>query len=106
MDETVKHFGQLDILVTFLHPPLPFSPLPSSTLTLRFQVNNAGILNTGGVTTGTMQAYDDLMNVNVRSVIELCQLAVPHLIKTKGSIVNLSSIAGPCSVSPYTEWVY
>lgn len=34
------------------------------------------------------------MNVNVRSIFYLTQLAVPHLIQTKGNIVNLSSVCG------------
>jgi len=34
------------------------------------------------------------MNVNVRSVFQLTALAVPYLTKTKGNIVNVSSIAG------------
>jgi len=34
------------------------------------------------------------MNVNVRSVFQLTALAVPYLTKTKGNIVNVSSLAG------------
>ena len=34
------------------------------------------------------------MNTNVNSVFYLTQLAIPHLEATKGSIVNISSIAG------------
>uniref|UniRef100_A0A1B0CT40 Uncharacterized protein n=1 Tax=Lutzomyia longipalpis TaxID=7200 RepID=A0A1B0CT40_LUTLO len=34
------------------------------------------------------------MNTNVRSLYHLTMLAVPHLIKTKGNIVNVSSVAG------------
>lgn len=34
------------------------------------------------------------MNTNVRSIIHLTKLAVPHLEKTKGNILNVSSIAG------------
>jgi NADP-dependent 3-hydroxy acid dehydrogenase YdfG len=41
------------------------------------------------------------MNTNVRSVFILTQLAVPHLIKTKGNIVNISSVAGLRSVSTF-----
>jgi NAD(P)-dependent dehydrogenase (short-subunit alcohol dehydrogenase family) len=76
VDETVKHFGKLDILI-----------------------NAAGILTSGSVAQGDMKDYEQMMNVNVRSLVELSQLAVPHLIKTKGSIVNVSSIAGPCAFS-------
>jgi len=35
-----------------------------------------------------------VFNVNVRSVYQLTALAVPHLIKTKGNIVNVSSVTG------------
>jgi len=79
VNETLKRFGKIDILVTC-----------------------AGILTGGSVMTGAVETYDQLMEVNVRSVIQLCNLAAPHLIKTKGSIVNLSSIAGPCSFAPVT----
>jgi len=34
------------------------------------------------------------MNVNLRAVFQLMQLAAPHLIKTKGNIVNVSSVTG------------
>lgn len=34
------------------------------------------------------------MNTNVRAVYQLTKLAVPELIKTKGNIVNVSSISG------------
>lgn len=34
------------------------------------------------------------MSTNVNSVFYLTQLAIPHLEATKGSIVNISSIAG------------
>ncbi|KAI8514021.1 hypothetical protein Bbelb_083450 [Branchiostoma belcheri] len=33
-----------------------------------------------------MAEYDKLMNVNVRSVVALTQLCVPHLTKTKGNL--------------------
>ena len=34
------------------------------------------------------------MNVNVRSVFQLTALAAPYLSKTKGNIINVSSIDG------------
>lgn len=57
-------------------------------------VNNAGILKRGTIETATLQDYDAVMNVNVRSIFHLTQLAVPHLIATKGNIVNVSSVNG------------
>ena len=72
IDETVAKFGKLDVLV-----------------------NNAGLGESGDVLTTTMDQYDLIMNTNVRSVFHLTKLATPHLIKTQGNIVNISSVAGP-----------
>ncbi|XP_011165062.1 3-oxoacyl-[acyl-carrier-protein] reductase FabG [Solenopsis invicta] len=71
IDSTIKHFGKLDILI-----------------------NNAGVLELGTIETMRLEQYDNVFNVNVRSVYQLTALAVPHLIKTKGNIVNVSSLAG------------
>ena len=71
INETVNHFGRLDVLI-----------------------NNAGILSRNTVETAELSEYDRIMNTNVRAVIELTKLAIPHLEKTKGNILNVSSIAG------------
>ncbi|KAL7836749.1 hypothetical protein AOLI_G00280330 [Acnodon oligacanthus] len=68
---TVAHFGRLDVLI-----------------------NSAGILAMGTIETTDMAQYDQVMNVNVRSVYHLTHLCVPYLIKTKGSIVTVSSVNG------------
>ncbi|VDO39322.1 unnamed protein product [Onchocerca flexuosa] len=60
-------------------------------------INAAGVLVNGKVMDCSMDDYDYLMNVNLRSIVQLTRKAIPHLIKTKGSIVNVSSINGPCS---------
>lgn len=57
-------------------------------------VNNAGILKRGSIETGTLEDYDTIMNVNVRSIFHLTQLAVPYLKVTKGNVVNVSSVNG------------
>ncbi|XP_065056992.1 3-oxoacyl-[acyl-carrier-protein] reductase FabG-like [Rhopilema esculentum] len=57
-------------------------------------VNNAGIVVKGTVENTTMEQFDKIMNINVRSVFHLTHLAVPYLIETKGSIVNVSSVNG------------
>lgn len=57
-------------------------------------VNNAGILELGTIENTTLDQYDRVMNTNVRAVYHLTMLAVPHLEKTKGNIVNVSSVNG------------
>jgi NAD(P)-dependent dehydrogenase (short-subunit alcohol dehydrogenase family) len=67
----IDTFGQLDVLV-----------------------NAAGIIASGTIETTRLEDFDFMMDINVRSVFHLTQLAVPHLIKTAGNIVNVSSVTG------------
>ncbi|XP_025415382.1 uncharacterized protein LOC112687060 [Sipha flava] len=71
LNSTISHYNQLDVLV-----------------------NNAGILESGSIESTSLDQYDRIMNANVRSIYHLTMLAVPHLIKTKGNIVNVSSVNG------------
>ncbi|RUS76541.1 hypothetical protein EGW08_015696 [Elysia chlorotica] len=63
-------------------------------------VNNAGVLTKGDYTT-SREEYHRVMSTNFESVFFLTQLAVPHLTKTKGNIVNISSIVSVRPVSMY-----
>ncbi|KAG8038760.1 hypothetical protein G9C98_000315 [Cotesia typhae] len=71
LESTINHFGKLDILI-----------------------NNAGTIERGGIENTSLDQYDRVFNLNVRSMYQLTMLAVPHLIKTKGNIVNVSSVNG------------
>lgn len=71
INETVNHFGKLDVLI-----------------------NNAGIYSKNSIENIELDEYDRIMNTNVRSVITITKLAVPHLEKTKGNVLNVSSAAG------------
>ena len=57
-------------------------------------VNAAGIIANGTVENTTLADYDLMMNINVRSVFQLMQLALPSIIERKGNIVNVSSVTG------------
>jgi NAD(P)-dependent dehydrogenase (short-subunit alcohol dehydrogenase family) len=57
-------------------------------------VNAAGHISSGSIENTTLVAWDAMMNVNLRSVFHLMNLAAPHLIKTGGNIVNISSVTG------------
>jgi NAD(P)-dependent dehydrogenase (short-subunit alcohol dehydrogenase family) len=71
IEETINKFGGLNVLV-----------------------NAAGHISTGSIENTSLAAWDAMMNVNLRAVFHLMQLAAPHLIKTKGNIVNVSSVTG------------
>jgi NAD(P)-dependent dehydrogenase (short-subunit alcohol dehydrogenase family) len=57
-------------------------------------VNAAGHISSGTVENTSLQAWDDMMNVNVRAVFQLMQKALPGLIERRGNIVNISSVTG------------
>ncbi|KAI9579235.1 3-oxoacyl-[acyl-carrier-protein] reductase FabG-like [Glossina fuscipes] len=57
-------------------------------------VNNAGIIETGTIENTSLEQYDRVMNINLRAMYHLTMLAVPELIKSKGNIVNVSSVNG------------
>jgi NADP-dependent 3-hydroxy acid dehydrogenase YdfG len=64
--KTIEHFDRLDVLVA-----------------------NAGLMDSKSVETITMKDYDRIMNINCRSVLYQIQLAVPHLIQTKGNVITV-----------------
>jgi NAD(P)-dependent dehydrogenase (short-subunit alcohol dehydrogenase family) len=57
-------------------------------------VNAAGILKSGSLESTSLEAWDETMNANLRSMFHLMQLAVPHLERSRGNIVNVSSVTG------------
>jgi len=61
-----------------------------------FLVNNAGAATPKGslASPNLLEEFDFVIKLNVRSIVELTQRALPYLEKTKGNIVNISSIAG------------
>lgn len=68
--------------------------LVSSFSRLDVLVNAAGHISTGSIEDTSVAAWDAMMNVNLRAVFQLMQLAAPLLIQTKGNIVNVSSVTG------------
>lgn len=57
-------------------------------------VNAAGHIGSGTIENTTLEAWDDMLNINLRAVFKLMQLAVPSLIERRGNIVNVSSVTG------------
>ena len=67
--------------------------------------NNAGIQRYGTVETATEAEWDEVMNVNLKSVYLVCHHAIAHLKNTRGVIVNMASVqafATQRTVAAYT----
>ena len=71
VEDVLKQFGRLDVLV-----------------------NAAGHISSGTIETTALEAWDAMMNVNLRAPFQLMQFCTPYLIATKGNIVNISSVTG------------
>merc|ERR1711935_676681 len=89
MEETVAHYGRLDVLL-----------------------NNAGATRARNIDNCTIEDLDWCYDVLVRSVFMMSKAAIPHLEKTKGAILNMSSLSGlrplhyavPYSMCKYIVW--
>lgn len=57
-------------------------------------VNAAGHISSGTIENTSLEAWDEMMNVNVRASFQLMQKALPSLIERRGNIVNVSSVTG------------
>jgi NAD(P)-dependent dehydrogenase (short-subunit alcohol dehydrogenase family) len=81
MDEVIAHHGQLDWLV-----------------------NNAGMSGGGKLEETKGQVYEQIFGINVLGSIYLSHYAIPHLRKTKGGILFISSVAGMIGLPSYTAY--
>jgi len=83
VDETIGELGAVDILV-----------------------NNAGIIRREDAVSFSEQDWDDVMNINVKTVFFLCQAAGRHMIaRGSGKIINIASMLsfqGGIRVPSYT----
>jgi NAD(P)-dependent dehydrogenase (short-subunit alcohol dehydrogenase family) len=72
VDETIKRYGQIDILVT-----------------------NAGVSKSVPFHELDVAEWDRVNDVNIKGVFISCRAVIPHMIKRKyGKIVNISSMVG------------
>ena len=71
IEEVVATCGRLDILV-----------------------NNAGVATQSRITDTDDETWRKIMSINVDGVFHCCRAALPHLIESRGNIVNTSSVSG------------
>jgi NAD(P)-dependent dehydrogenase (short-subunit alcohol dehydrogenase family) len=70
-EQALEFLGGLDILVTA-----------------------AGTIASGTIESTSLEAWDRMMEINLRSIFRLTQRLLPALVESKGSIVNVSSVTG------------
>jgi NAD(P)-dependent dehydrogenase (short-subunit alcohol dehydrogenase family) len=70
VDAFIEKFGRIDILV-----------------------NNAGVLEVGTAVTTEVDAWDKMMNINVKGMYLMCKYVIPHMQKQGGGvIINTGSV--------------
>ncbi len=69
--EAIEGFGGIDVLV-----------------------NAAGHISNGTIETTSLEAWDAMLNINLRAVFITMQKALPSLIERRGNVVNVSSVTG------------
>ena len=83
ISQTINEFGVIDVLV--------------NNAGMRFRKEFLDIGN---------DELDQVLNVNLKSVVSLCQEVLPHMVKNNGGkIINMSSIAGTLGFSDLSGYV-
>jgi len=83
IDKTLERYGRIDCLINNAgwHPP--HKPIDDFTV----------------------QEFRDLLDLNLVSIFAACKFALPHLRKTKGNIINMSSLVGSMGQLHATTYV-
>ncbi|RYX90514.1 MAG: SDR family oxidoreductase [Comamonadaceae bacterium] len=61
---------------------------------LHMMVSNAGVAPEGTVTEASLADWEEVMAINAGGVFHCARAAMPHLVRSKGCIVNTASVSG------------
>src|SRR6185437_3684884 len=83
IDKTVEKYGPVDCLINNAgwHPPHK------------------------AIDDFSIEEFRDLLDLNLVSIFAACKFALPHLRKTKGNIINMSSLVGSIGQHHATTYV-
>jgi len=81
INKTVEHFGQLDVLI-----------------------NNAGMSAKASLANGSLEVFKKVVDINLLGSAYTSKFAIPHLIKNKGSLLFISSLAGIHGLPFFTSY--
>lgn len=56
--------------------------------------NIAGVLHADIASNVSLETWQRMIDINLTGTFLMCQASLPHLVETKGAIVNMASIAG------------
>jgi short-subunit dehydrogenase len=107
--EIAPYASQVHLVPGDLTDPAVQQTLVSETLArfgkISILVNNAGLVLTGPLELNDPTRIDALLDLNLKALIQLTRLAIPHITtRGRGIVVNIASVAGRAPAPGYAVY--